>query len=293
MKKLNVLVIVSSDVSDLYFANQLLKHLNVTGVIIDEQDPHFSTLQKLTRRLKLALNPVLFVKKLLSRSKEKNRRKNSPEFIHSPVVNAEQFGDEGQRVFPTESATITSIPFEESINDAVYVDKIRALNPDIIAVCGGPILNQKIMQIPRFGILNQHSGLSQKYRGLWTTEWAIYNNEPEYIGITIHYIHSGIDDGDIVAQGRPNLSPGDNPKLIYTKVVKLGINMMIRAIEDIEKGNITKHPLDTKGKLYLQNMVTREMREFIWKNVDDVLTTYLQDKQNRDIKVLDIIKGNH
>jgi len=33
----------------------------------------------------------------------------------------------------------------------------------------------------------------------------------------------GIDDGDIVYQGRPQIAAGDTPNMLYVKVVKLGV----------------------------------------------------------------------
>ncbi|MCZ6593928.1 MAG: formyl transferase [Bacteroidetes bacterium] len=106
---------------------------------------------------------------------------------------------------------------KNAINNIEYVKEIRNLKPDLITVCGCSILRDGILSIPPQGVINLHSGLSQVYRGTWTTLWAIYNKEPEYVGATVHYVSAGIDDGDIFYQGRPEIQEGDNPETLYTK----------------------------------------------------------------------------
>ena len=98
--------------------------------------------------------------------------------------------------------------------------------------------------------------------------WAIYNEEPQYVGATVHYVSKGIDDGDIIYQGRPDISPDDNHESLYVKVVKLGAGLMIKAITDIERGTVESRKLKEKGKLYLSSKVTPEIIREVWRKVD-------------------------
>jgi methionyl-tRNA formyltransferase len=50
-------------------------------------------------------------------------------------------------------------------------------------------------------VINIHPSLLPSYRGPSPTLWALLNNE-KYIGITMHYIDSNVDTGDIIAQRR-------------------------------------------------------------------------------------------
>lgn len=60
----------------------------------------------------------------------------------------------------------------------------------------------------------------------------------------------------------------DNHETLYVKVVKLGVKLMVRAINEIEAGTIISHPLTRKGKLYLQKKVTPEVIDATWKKVE-------------------------
>lgn len=74
--------------------------------------------------------------------------------------------------------------------------------PDLHADLGISVRFNKIIQDAaissfRFGIVNTHGGILPEYRGSYCNINAIINNESEY-GVTLHYLQSGVDDGDIV-----------------------------------------------------------------------------------------------
>ncbi|MCR4286727.1 MAG: formyl transferase [Deltaproteobacteria bacterium] len=263
MNKLKVVVLVSRDPGDIYFANQLLKRLNVTGVLVEDQYTktagNFSLVKKIK---KYAFNPSLFVKRL------KNALYYDSYIKRSRRIAAEGFGIEGKELLPKASCKIHNTCCAGSLNEPASVELIKSLKPDVIAVCGTSILKAPVVSIPPKGTLNLHGGLSQHYRGVWTTMWAIYNEEPEYVGATVHYVSKGIDDGDIIFQGRPPISPDDNHESLYVKVVKLGSELMIRAISDIERGTVRSHKLKAKGRLYLSSRVTPEVIREVWRKVD-------------------------
>ena len=75
--------------------------------------------------------------------------------------------------------------------------------PDlIISIRFGQIFKEPIIALPKFGIINLHSGILPNYRGIMATFWAMLNGEKE-IGSTLHFIaNSSIDNGDIIAISR-------------------------------------------------------------------------------------------
>ncbi len=76
-----------------------------------------------------------------------------------------------------------------------------------------------MLKVPRLGSLNLHGGLSQRYRGLNTTDWEVDNGEPEYVGATVHFVSPGIDDGDVVStRGGPPSSGPIPANDLYVKV---------------------------------------------------------------------------
>lgn len=280
-----VVVVVSPDQSDLYLANQLMRRLNVVSVIVENQREKPDKSSIFIKSLRLVHKPHIFFAKIYDMIAERIRRKYAA--YHKPE-NAVDFGGEGLKINPTKDCRIVYTTGVNNINAPEYIDWLKNIKPDVIAVCGASIFKKEILDIPTKGVLNLHGGLSQKYRGLFTTEWAVYNEEPEYVGATVHYISPGIDDGDVLYQGRPDVIPSDNPNSLYVKLVKLGVDMMERAINDIKDGTVKSVPLTETGTLYLGKMFTPKLRDATWKKIrQGVISDYLKNKQARDKKVLD------
>jgi methionyl-tRNA formyltransferase len=291
MDDLRIVVIVSNDRSDLYFANQLIQRLNVVGAIVENQQYTTDSTPIVVKALKLAHKPHILLAKALNLLNEKLIRRHAP---YNQPRNKTDFGEQGRELFPNRDCTVLYTPGVKDINHADNIEWLKRIRPDVIAVCGASILKNKILSIPEMGVLNLHGGLSQQYRGLFTTDWAIYNEQPEYVGATVHYVSSGIDDGDIIYQGRPEITPDDNPNSLYVKVVKLGVDMMELAIKDIQNDSIHAAPLPVKGKLYLASMYTPRRRDQTWRKLrKGVITRYLKDKEVRDEMVLGQLINNY
>lgn len=91
------------------------------------------------------------------------------------------------------------IGFIAKINAPDQLSIIKNFAPDlIISIRFGEILQDQLISIPKFGVINLHSGILPNYRGIMSTFWAILNGEIE-IGTTLHYIEdAGIDCGKII-----------------------------------------------------------------------------------------------
>lgn len=86
-------------------------------------------------------------------------------------------------------------------------DGLKCLSKDwqpdlIISIRFGQIFKEPIISLPKFGIINLHSGILPDYRGIMATFWSMLSNEQE-IGTTLHYINdSSIDTGNIITISR-------------------------------------------------------------------------------------------
>ena len=97
------------------------------------------------------------------------------------------------------------------INHALWVEKIRELNPDILfSFYYRNLIQRQILDIPKAGCLNLHGSFLPKYRGRAPINWVLVNGEKE-TGVTLHYMTSRPDDGDIVAQEKIAISDDDTP----------------------------------------------------------------------------------
>ena len=80
---------------------------------------------------------------------------------------------------------------------------IEDLKPDILLCHTGEWVPRKVRSISGVKhVIGGHPGLTHLYRGVHSPFWAIYNNDISSIGWTAFLLDSGVDDGDIIEQGR-------------------------------------------------------------------------------------------
>jgi len=91
-------------------------------------------------------------------------------------------------------------------------------------------------------MINMHLGLSPYYRGTATNFYPLLNEEPEYVGATIHLLDASIDGGPIFAHARPQIVADDMPHTIGCKAILAGIEKLIDVLSDLEKGQAVAVP---------------------------------------------------
>ena len=173
------------------------------------------------------------------------------------------------------------------INSSGFASFLRELKPDIIAVFGSSVISPEIISVPSRAMINIHSGLSPYYRGTWSYGWPIVNNEPEYIGATVHCIDPGIDTGDIIFQTRPPLEPGDNLNAIFLKVISQGVELAAEAMERIiaESVQMYSQPRNI-GRLYLTKDFNAAAARLCLSRLEGgIIAGYLARKDEADAAV--------
>lgn len=116
-----------------------------------------------------------------------------------------------------------------SHNAAECLALLQELKPDIVVVYGTLIIGRKVIAAsPR--IINLHTGYSPIYRGADTIFWPLHNGEPENLGVTVHRLDAGVDSGAILARGKPAIERRDDEDRLFAKAVKLGAELLCRAI---------------------------------------------------------------
>ncbi len=120
-----------------------------------------------------------------------------------------------------------------NINKDGY-EQLKNNNLDlIISVRFGQIFQQPVIDLPKFGVINLHSGLLPKYRGIMASFWAILKGETT-IGSTLHYIlNQGIDTGDIIEKSYIRVDYSKSLTWHISKIYVDGVLMIIRSINNI------------------------------------------------------------
>ena len=124
------------------------------------------------------------------------------------------------------------------------------LHPDVIAVFGTSLIHGPLLSSGRLGIFNLHGGLSPRYRGADCTFWALYNEEPDQAGCTLHGIDDGIDTGKLIAHICPEVEEGDDELTLFWRAVRDSAEVYVEMLERLARGERLGQPQREKGRLY-------------------------------------------
>lgn len=132
----------------------------------------------------------------------------------------------------------------EDINHPLWVQKIQALEPDILfSFYYRKMLKRPILSIPRRGCINLHGSLLPKYRGRCPVNWAIIMGETE-TGVTLHYMTPRQDDGDIIDQEVVPIDYEDTAKSLFGKMTNAATVLLERALPLLKEGKAGRTPQD-------------------------------------------------
>lgn len=117
---------------------------------------------------------------------------------------------------------------------------MKDLQPDLIIVYSmSHLLKEDVFRIPKLGTINVHYSHLPEYRGPAPLFWEYY----DYVlnpGVTVHYIDKGEDTGDIISQDRIFVSPGEKLDEVNRKLSLMGIKLLSKIMDAMEKGNIPR-----------------------------------------------------
>ena len=130
------------------------------------------------------------------------------------------------------------------LRDGTALEQLEKLNPDLIVVAAyGRILPDEILNLPPNGCINVHSSLLPKYRGAAPINWAVINGEKE-TGVTIMYMATELDAGDIIAQAATPIDPEESVETLHDRLARLGSSLLVKTVTDLAAGTASRTPQD-------------------------------------------------
>ncbi len=118
-------------------------------------------------------------------------------------------------------------------------DIISRISPDCIVVAAyGKILPKNILDLPKYGCINVHGSLLPKYRGAAPIQWSVINGD-KATGITIMHMGEGLDTGDILYVKSIPIGIYDTAESMFEKLSELGGEMIVEALDKLERGELT------------------------------------------------------
>ena len=182
--------------------------------------------------------------------------------------------------FKTRGIDISDI---HSINCQVGIDTINAFAPDlIVSIRFGLILQASVINIPKFGVINLHSGVLPQYRGVMATFRAMQQHDTEY-GTTLHYISdSGIDSGEIISINKQTLDYKRSYLHNTLSLYHQGVKDVINTISQIENtGTCRSYSVNSKGNYYsfpseqeLEEFKQKDLKLYEYQDVIDIAQGY-------------------
>ena len=163
------------------------------------------------------------------------------------------------------------------INNNGYASLIKSANPDVILTFGCNLLKENIFSIPKKGTINIHTGIVQSYRGVDSSLWAIYEENPEGIGATLHYIDNSIDAGDIIAQKKADLKIDYDLYDVFLSSCVAGFDLLKEKLPLIESDEVSAYKLADKGKLFQKKDKNDAVVKAAKDKLRKVLEEYLDD----------------
>jgi methionyl-tRNA formyltransferase len=132
-------------------------------------------------------------------------------------------------------------------NSPRAVAQLKQWSPDLAIFTGGNILRDEVLNVPRLGILNAHLALLPEISGMSSPEWSLLCGVP--LGITIHFMDSGVDTGPILLRREFAGAEGcDSLADLRNKMIAEGIELIAEAVAGLSRGTISALPQADREK---------------------------------------------
>ena len=147
---------------------------------------------------------------------------------------------------------------------------ISALEPDLIVTMAyGQILPKGILQLPKIACLNVHPSLLPRHRGASPIHATLLCGDTE-TGITIIYMSSQLDSGDILLKESLTILYRETSGHLQERLSKMAPHTLMRALHLIESGAAPRLPQNPALATY-SSRLTKEDARLRWTENTELL----------------------
>lgn len=138
----------------------------------------------------------------------------------------------------------------ENPRDPSFLSSVESLSPDLIVVAGYHLrIPDRILSLPRLGVLNVHLSLLPRHRGPCPWKWAILRGETQ-TGVTVHVMTPRFDQGAILAQKECPISDEETGESLFLRLSTLGAELLPDVLDQIRAGASSRTPQDESRASY-------------------------------------------
>ncbi len=127
------------------------------------------------------------------------------------------------------------IIYTKSTNSKQTAECLKELKPDLLLLGQTGIIRKCIIQIPKLGTLNAHSGILPYYRGIDCEKWAIFSDDLENIGCTVHWVDTGIDAGSMILKKKFVMNHDETLESLEVNLYNLAVRLLVKVVVSIIK----------------------------------------------------------
>ena len=126
------------------------------------------------------------------------------------------------------------------------------------------LIEEKIIKMSKFGVINTHPSLLPHNRGKNYNFWNLVEDVP--FGVSLHFVDKTIDGGDIIFQNKISKNWEDNGYSLFCKAKKEMINLFkkkyekiiehkyVRIKQNLDEGSFHfSKELDSASQIFLEN----------------------------------------
>ena len=151
----------------------------------------------------------------------------------------------------------------KNVNSPEFAAKIAPYKCDLlVSMSFNQIFKENLLS--NYEIINTHAGKLPFYRGRNILNWALINDEKEF-GITVHFVDSGIDTGDIILQKCYEIGENDDYNTLLHLAYDECANLLYEALKLYIMGEIVpikQESIDKIGSYYPQRKAGDEIIDF-------------------------------
>ncbi len=135
-----------------------------------------------------------------------------------------------------------------------------ALGADVgVVVAYGLILPRPILEAPRLGCLNLHGSLLPRWRGAAPIQRAVLAGDAR-TGAMVMRMDEGLDTGPIGLAEEMPIGPDETTGEVHDRMMRIGADLMGRALAALERGSLTFTPQREEGVTYAKKIEKAESR---------------------------------
>ncbi len=129
----------------------------------------------------------------------------------------------------------------------------------LVVVAYGQILDQSILDLPRYGAINVHGSVLPRWRGAAPVQRSIMAGDHK-TGISIMAMDAGLDTGPVYQTREVNIASKETAGTLLNRLAELGPDALLNTLDQLETQTAQLKPQSLSGLTYAKKISKTEAR---------------------------------